>query len=82
MGKYIVNSRYFVDFGEEWSYEFKQQAGVKSGSGGALKYGEIILLFLVNFLLILIIASILIATLLPAVAVVAGIAWLKAKLGL
>ncbi len=80
-GKYVVSSSYFVDFGEEWTYEVNKDSGIKTNATAA-KYGEIILLILVTCLLILIIAMILVAILLPAVAVIAAVSWLKGIFGL
>ncbi len=81
LGKYVVNSQLFVDFGQEWNYEVNRASGIKTNATAA-KLGEIILLFLVTLLLILIILSILVAILLPAVAIISYIVLLKESLGL
>ena len=53
--KYLASSNAFCEFGDEWTYEIKTKLGTFAPGSTALKWAEIILLFLVDALVILLV---------------------------
>lgn len=87
IAKYFASSRYFCEFGEEWTYKLEKLKAVPGGGmaiGTAkvgLKYGEIVLLILVDVLIALALLILIIIMMLPIILVAAIVSalfsWLK-----